>query len=123
VTALRVLNLAVRFFLELSALSIMGWWGWRQRSDGWQIALAAVVPLLAASLWGIFAVPNDPSRSGSAPVPVPGIVRLTLELGFFAAAAWALDDLGFGRVTALFATAVVVHYLVSFDRVRWLVSQ
>jgi len=123
VAAFFVLNLAVRLFLELSALFIIGWWGWRQRSDGWQIVLAVVIPLVAASLWGIFAVPNDPSRSGSAPVPVPGIVRLALELGFFAAAAWALHDLGFSRAASLFATAVTLHYLVSFDRVRWLVSR
>ena len=122
-TAFFVVNLAVRFLLELSALFIMGWWGWRQRSDGWRILLAVVIPVVAASLWGIFAVPNDPSRSGSAPVPVPGVVRLSLEFGFFTAAAWALCDLGLRRAAAVFAAAVVLHYVVSFKRVRWLVSQ
>jgi uncharacterized protein DUF2568 len=85
--------------------------------------LAVVIPLAAAALWGIFAVPSDPSRSGSAPVRVPGILRLAIELGFFAAATWAVNDLGFSRLALLFGIAVVLHYLVSFDRVWWLVSQ
>jgi hypothetical protein len=117
------INLAVRFFLELAALFIMGWWSWRQRTDGWQVVFALTIPLVAATLWGVFAVPNDPSRSGSAPVPVPGILRLALELGFFASAAWALYDLGLSRLAAMFGTVVVLHYLVAFDRVRWLMAQ
>jgi hypothetical protein len=123
VTAFSALNLVVRFLLELSALFVMGWWGWRQRGDGWRIVLAVAIPIVAASLWGVFAVPNDPSRSGSAPVPIPGVLRIVLELAFFAWAAWSLYDLGFSRSAAFFGTIAVVHYLVSFDRVRWLVSQ
>jgi Protein of unknown function (DUF2568) len=117
------LNLAVRFLLELSALFIMGWWGWRQRSDGWQIVFAVAIPLVAAAIWGTFAVPHDPSRSGSAPVPVPGIARLAIELAFFALAAWAVYDLEFVGLAALFGAIVTVHYLVSFDRIRWLMAQ
>ena len=116
------LNLAVRFLLELSALCGLGLWGWRQGEDGWRIVFAVGIPLVAAALWGTFAVPGDPSRSGSAPVPVPGLLRLVLELGFFASATLALYELGFARLTATFAAAIVVHYLLAYDRVRWLVS-
>jgi len=116
-------NLLVRFFLELSALLIMGCWGWHRRDDGFQIVLALAIPLAAAVLWGTFAVPNDPSRSGSAPMPIPGVLRLALEVGFFAFAAWALYDLRFARLTVTFGTAVVLHYLLSYDRIRWLVGQ
>jgi hypothetical protein len=107
-------NLAFRFLLELSALCIMGLWGWRQRDDGLRIAVA---------LWGVFAVPNDPSRSGSAPVPVPGVLRLALECGFFGFATWALDDLGFARLAAIFGTSALLHYLLSYDRIGWLIRQ
>jgi len=117
------INLAVRFLLELLALFTMGWWGWRQRGDGWRIVIAAAIPIVAATLWGVFAVPDDPSRSGSAPVPIPGVLRLVLELAFFASAACSLYGLGLSRSAALFGAIVVVHYFVSFDRVRWLVSQ
>ncbi len=116
-------NLVVRFLLELSALLIMGYWGWHRRDDGFRIVLALAIPLVAAVLWGTFAVPNDPSRSGSAPVPTPGVLRLALEVGFFAFATWALYDLRFARLTVTFGTAVVLHYLLSYDRIWWLVGQ
>jgi hypothetical protein len=116
-------NLVVRFLLEVSALVTLGLWGWHRRVDRWQILVALAIPLLAAALWGTFAVPNDPSRSGSAPVPIPGLLRLALELGFFACATWALYDLGFRTLAAIFGGAVVLHYLLSYDRIRWLVEQ
>jgi hypothetical protein len=42
--------------------------------------LAIAVPIAAAALWGTFNVPNDPSRSGAAPLRVSGATRLALEL-------------------------------------------
>jgi hypothetical protein len=117
------LNLAVRFVLELAALYALGLWGWRHGDGGWRFVIAGVIPLIAAALWGTFTVPGDPSRSGSAPVPVSGLVRLALELGFFASATLALYDLGYTVLTATFSAAIVVHYLLSYDRIRWLISQ
>ena len=117
------LNLAVRFLLELSALSALGLWGWRHGDGVWRFVIAAAIPLIAAALWGTFAVPGDPSRSGSAPVPVAGLLRLALEIGFFASATWALYDLKYAVLTAVFGAAVVIHYLLSYDRVSWLISQ
>jgi hypothetical protein len=115
-------NLVVRFLLELSALFVLGLWGWHQRDDGFRIVAALAIPLIAAALWGTFAVPHDPTRSGSAPVPISGVLRLALELGFFGSATLALYYLGFGKLTAALGTAVVIHYLLSYDRIRWLVS-
>jgi len=74
-------NLTVRFLLEITALIAIGYWGWQQSNNLLpQIGLTCGVPLIAAILWGTFNVANDPSRSGKAPVPVPGWLRLTLEL-------------------------------------------
>ena len=117
------INLTIRFLLELSTLLAMGVWGWRQ-SEGWfRFVLAFGIPLLFAVVWGVFAVPNDPSRSGKAPVPVPGIVRLILELTFFAIGTWMLYQMGYPRLSLIFGTVVVVHYLVSYDRIGWLIQQ
>ncbi len=116
-------NLAVRFLLEVSAFLILGFWGWHRRDDGFRILVAMAVPLLGAVLWGTFAVPNDPTRSGSAPVPVPGVLRLALELGYFAFATYALYDRKLAILAAIFGTAVVLHYLLSYDRIRWLIGQ
>jgi hypothetical protein len=117
------LNLAVRFVLELAALYALGLWGWRHGDGVWRFVIAAAIPLIAAALWGTFAVPGDPSRSGSAPVPVAGVLRLALELGFFAAATLAFYDLEYTVVTTVFGAAVVTHYALSSDRIAWLISR
>ena len=117
------INLALRFLLEVSALFSLGLWGWRS-SNGWlRFALASLVPIIAAVLWGTFAVPGDPSRSGTAPVAVPGVLRLVLELGIFACAAWALHHAGFTRASWMLGIIVALHYLVSYDRILWLVTR
>ena len=115
-------NLAIRFILEMSALVSVGMWGWRQ-SDGWlRFVLAIGLPVVLAAIWGIFAVPDDPSRSGNAPIVTPGLVRLAIELGIFACATWVLHDMGFQKATWAFGIVVVLHYVVSCDRIMWLVG-
>ena len=116
------LNLSIRFALEIFALVALGAWAKVQFPGALGIVLMILIPLLAATAWGIFNVKGDPSRSGKAPVPVPGIVRLLLELVYFGAATWALSTLSptygwiFGMVTLL-------HYLFSHDRILWLLQQ
>lgn len=117
------INLAVRFLLELAALAAIGYWGWSQHDGALRFVLAIGLPLLAAILWGTFAVPEDPSRSGKAPVPVPGIVRLVLELALFAFAAWALYDAGNATLALVLAAIVIIHYVLSYDRIAWLLRQ
>lgn len=114
------LNLAVRFLLEIGALVAIGYWGFDQHSGIWRFLLGLGLPLVAAAAWGVFAVPGDRSRSGSAPVPVPGWVRLFLELAFFGLAAWALYDTGRPLLALILAGVTAVHYAVSYDRVAWL---
>ena len=117
------INLAIRFLLELSALLTMGVWGWRQ-SEGWfRFVLALGIPIIVAVVWGTFAVPNDPSRSGAAPIAVPGILRLAIELVVFALAIWALYDLGYTRLSWILGIIVAIHYITSYDRVLWLIAQ
>jgi hypothetical protein len=117
------LNLTVRFILELSALFAIGSWGWRQSTGAVRVLLAIGLPVFAAILWGTFAVPDDPSRSGNAPVPIPGFIRLLLEWLVFGSAAWAVFHMGYGRLSLIFAGSVIVHYAVSYDRILWLFSQ
>lgn len=114
------LNLAVRFGLELVMLGAAGVWGWQQRGDRLRFVLALGVPLIAAVLWGTFRVPGDP---GSAPIVVPGVLRLALELALFAFAIWALYDVGAIRSSWILGIAVVLHYVTSYDRILWLITQ
>jgi hypothetical protein len=107
------LNLALRFLLELVMLGVIGYWGYH-RFAGWQgIAAAIAFPALAAVLWGVFRIPNDPKP---APVAVPGPLRLLLEWALFAWAVWALEDLGYDTWACLLAGVLVAHYLISYDR-------
>ena len=80
------------------------------------------VIVLAAVVWGTFAVPEDPSRSGKAPIPVPGAVRLVIELALFAAGTWAF----FAADRPLWGLALgiltVIHYALSYDRIVWLLK-
>ena len=114
------INLAVRFLLELAALAALGVWGWQQ-GQGWvRFVLAVGMPLLAAVLWGTFRVPNDP---GPARVAVPGVVRLVLELAIFGSAIWALADIGASSLSWMMGIVVAIHYLVSYDRISWLLRR
>lgn len=117
------INLALRFALEMAAMVALGCWSWMQSYGVLRIVLVTGIPLLIAILWGTFAVPNDPSRSGKAPVPVSGIVRLLLEWAVFAAATGALFAVGPTTLAWLLGGAVLIHYAISYDRILWLIGQ
>ena len=117
------INLAVRFLLEIFSLTVIGIWGWSQ-SDYWErYVLAIGLPVIAAVIWGTFAVANDPSRSGNAPVPVSGIVRLGIEFLFFGFATWALYNMESNQLSLMLGVLVLVHYVISYDRIFWLLTK
>jgi len=117
------INLALRFLLELAALLAIGIWGWEQ-SDTWMhFLLAFGLPIVFATIWGVFNVPNDPSRSGKAPIPVPGYIRLAIEIAFFTFATWTLYDSGETNFAWILGSIVTAHYLISYDRIAWLFKQ
>jgi hypothetical protein len=113
-------NLAIRFLLELFALVAMGVWGAQQGDGAARYVLALLIPFVAATLWGVFAVPGDRSRSGKAPVAVAGAVRLGVEAAFFIFAVFALHQSGHAQLAAVLGAAIAIHYAVSYDRIAWL---
>lgn len=121
--SLHPLNLALRFLLEIVALVIIGIWGWHLKNGIWQYLLALGIPLLMALIWGIFAVKDDPSRSGKTIIQTPGIVRLIIELSFFAFACWALSNLQFTKLSIIFCLFILFHYITSTKRIIWLLKQ
>lgn len=116
------INLALRSLLELAAVLAIAYWGWHQTTGALRTILAMALALVAAAVWGTFRVPDDASASGRAPIPVPGPVRLLIELALFGFAAWALLSQGATPLALALGAAVVVHYLVSYDRVLWLLG-
>jgi len=113
-------NLGLRFLLELFSLFAIGYWGWTQHTALLRVLFAFGLPVLAAALWGIFRVPDDPDK---APVAIPGYMRLLLEAIYFSGAVWALYAAGRANWGLIFAIIVLLHYLVSYDRVAWLLRQ
>lgn len=116
------LNLALRFFLELAGLFAFGYWGWTQHDGALRYILGIGLPLLAAIIWGTFRVPADASANGKAPVPVPGWTRFLIELIFFGGATWCLFDAGTVTAGWIFGGLSLFHYLISYDRIIWLVK-
>ncbi|WP_137932871.1 YrdB family protein [Mesorhizobium comanense] len=116
-------NLTLRFLLELAALFGLGIAAWHFSHGWWRWVLALALPLVAAVLWGTFAVLNDPSRSGRAPVPVPGTVRLALELVILFGGAAGLYTAGYTTTGIIVALLIAISYAFSLDRLAWLLKQ
>jgi hypothetical protein len=117
------LNLVLRFLLEITSLIAVGMYGWQQ-SDTWHKYLYAIgFPLILSVIWGVFNVPGDPSRSGNAPVVVPGVVRLLIEAAFFACGVYAGVALGYKSFATTFVVVLILHYMASFNRIEWLLTK
>ena len=83
--AMAAWNLGLRFLLELGALSGLGTTAWRLSDGAWRWVGAVALPVAAAVLWVTFNIPDDPSRSGEAPIEVSGATRLGIELAVLCA--------------------------------------
>ncbi len=115
-------NLALRFAVELAALAGFAVLAWTMAS-GWLRPVAAIFAVLvAAALWTTFNVPGDPSRSGAAPVVVPGLVRLILELAILLGGVLAFHLAGQSWPALILAGLIALHYALSFERLRWLLA-
>ncbi len=111
------LNLALRFMLELGILFAFGYWGWTRDIGPWRYLLAIVLPVAAAILWGTFRWPHETAGSPRAPVPIPGWLRLLMEVVLFGLAIWGLYEAGATLAAVVFAFVTLFHYAISYDRV------
>ncbi|MFX1559786.1 MAG: YrdB family protein [Promethearchaeota archaeon] len=115
-------NDGLRFILELWTLVAYGYWGVNQEFGLFNYVLMVLLPVIVAVLWGTFAVPNDPSRSGGAPIPVPGYVRLLLEVLILGFAGLAMYVEGLLYLSFIFLSLVIIHYILARERIGWLLS-
>jgi uncharacterized membrane protein HdeD (DUF308 family) len=116
------LNLTLRFLLEISALIIAGYWAYYSESSSLKYLFMIGLPIIMASIWGIFAVPNDPSRSGKTVFKTPGILRLIIEILFFGFSAYLLYSMEYKFESIGFTIMVLIQYLLSLDRIKWLLK-
>ena len=117
------INLGVRFLLEVASLISLGAWGWSLGEGNLKFIYALAIPVFAMVMWGVFAVPNDPSRSGAAPIPVPGLIRLALEISLFTVAIFSLISIRQLTLAWMLGIVVSVHYIYSYERILWLLRQ
>lgn len=116
-------NLILRFILEMWVLVAVVAAALHNLDSVWRVVVAVAVPLALITAWGVFNVPDDPSRSGQAPVPVPGWLRLVIETIYFGIGVIATFLAGWTILAIVFAVAVILHYSLSANRVRWLLAQ
>jgi hypothetical protein len=109
---MRQLNLALKFFLELAALAAFGLWGASIGGGATAVALAIVLPLVAAVLWGMFAAPKARRR-------LPLRARAPFELTVFALAAVALWAAESVWLAVAFAALAVVNALLLTAFRQW----
>ncbi len=74
-------------------------------------------------IWTVFAVPNDPSRNGQTVIAVNGITRLVIELMIFGIAVAALYFSDLKTVSLSFLCLIILHYIFSAERIKWLLNQ
>ncbi len=89
-------------------------------ATAWIASTVGVV--LTAAIWGVFAVPDDPSRSGKTVVATPGRVRLLIEFALFGAVtAWLVTAESY-IAAVLLGGGAVIHYALWPARIRWLLA-
>jgi hypothetical protein len=108
------INLALRFGLELAAFFAYAYWGWTQHEGVWRLLWGIGLPVIVAAIWGIFRAPND---DGKGLMEVPGPVRLVTEMAIFTLAVILYGAAGRTTAATILALLLILHYLVSYDRV------
>ncbi len=117
------INLIVRFFLEMIALVAIGMFGWMVGNGLLKYLFTFGLPIVAAVVWGVFAVPDDPSRSGKVPIPIPGKIRLIIEFLIFIFGVYSMYYIGYSTMGLIYGIALIIHYIVSYDRITWLIKK
>ncbi len=102
-TIIKNANLALAFFLELSVLAALAYWGF-QTDQGTiaRIGLGIGAPALAVVVWWLFGAPK-------AMWHLNGVFRLLLEVIFFGSAAVALFAAGQHVLCVAFALVFVLN--------------
>ena len=104
-------TLALKFCLELAALSALAYWGTSLDGAAVSVLAAVAAPVAMIVLWGTFAAPRAQRR-------LPTATRIPFELAVFALAAAALLAASEPLPAAGFAALVLLNsvLLTRFDQ-------
>jgi hypothetical protein len=105
---LKLLNLVLRFLLELCVLAALSYWGYQfGKGRISKFVLGAGIPLLTAFIWATFGAPGS-----SLELPVP--TRFILEFVIFGMAAAAIFASGQANLALTFVLIVVINRVLMF---------
>lgn len=103
---LKMLNLLVRFLLEICILVIFGYWGFQTGSNPlMKFLLGLGAPILFAAIWGAFLAPKSWRRLDEAWLSL-------LELVIFALTCWALYSTGKVDLTVTFGGIYILNKIL-----------
>lgn len=106
--ALKSINLAVRFLLELCVLAAVGYWGFKTNSSWFLKTLLGIgAPLLIAVIWGMFGAPKAANH-------LTGFSLLALELIVFGSGVAALYATKNYSLAWVFTAIVIVNRTLMF---------
>jgi len=101
-------NLLLRFVLELCALGALGYWGFKTGGElAAKIGLGIGAPVVAAVVWAIFVSPR-------APVELPSLIVLLLQVLVFGSAVAGLAATGYRTLALVFGVIVVVNAVLMY---------
>jgi len=101
-----VINIALRFILEVCALVFLAYWGFQSsESILMKVVFGIGSPLIIAIIWGIFGSP-------AAPIPAKGLQRLLLEILIFGLATLAIYSTGKLTLAIIYAVIVIINRIL-----------
>ncbi len=107
---LKHLNLALRFALELCMLAALAYGGYSLSVPMWlKVALAIALPVIAATIWGLFIAPK-------AKFPLNAGWRIVLETALFGVACLLLAVFHHAYLAIGLAVLVVINEVLLW---RW----
>ncbi|WP_075981654.1 YrdB family protein [Bacillus massilinigeriensis] len=105
---IKLLNLAIRFCLELCALGIMGYWGFTTgKGTMFKILFGLGAPSIIALAWGTFGSPK-------APIPFQLPWNYLLELIVFGLPVIALLFIGKSTLALYYGIIVILNRILMF---------
>jgi hypothetical protein len=108
ISLMKLVNLGLRFFLEICVLIALGYWGFKIGSTtAVKYILGLGAPLIIMTVWGTFGSPG-------ASIPLEGWPFLILEIIIFVLGVAALYAANLQKLSALFGVIIVINLTLMY---------